>query len=169
MSRNKSRNTTAIIITRSVPQIIACVGVDEYRTTIQQEVRPGDAVPKVGWLSFGDYNSGLGSTKKLSETTTVLDTVRIGVDVRASIIKKAKERNSNVYFAVRDAWKTAELLRIQQNYFIEMEMTMDRPRVGFDIVFVDIGGLYGSDGLLESLLFLSSPSNALEPRYIVSL
>jgi hypothetical protein len=74
-----------------------------------------------------------------------------------------------VYFAVRDAWKTAELLRIQQNYFIEMEMTMDRPRVGFDIVFVDIGGLYGSDGLLESLLFLSSPSNALEPRYIVSL
>ena len=93
----------------------------------------------------------------------------IGVDVGASIIKKAKERDSNVYFAVRDAWKTAELLRIQQNYFIEMEMTMDRPRVGFDIVFVDVGGLYGSDGLLESLLFLSSPSNALEPRYIVSL
>jgi hypothetical protein len=24
---------------------------------VQQEVRPGDAVPKVDWLSIGDYNS----------------------------------------------------------------------------------------------------------------
>ena len=34
--------------TRSFPQIIACVGVDEYRTTIQQVVRPGDAILEVG-------------------------------------------------------------------------------------------------------------------------
>jgi putative NADH-flavin reductase len=98
---------------------------------------------------------------------TVLDTVLEKTHVGASIIKKAKERDSSVYFAVRDAWKTAELLRIQQNCFIEMKMTMDRPRVGFDMVFVDVGGLYGSDGLVESLLFLSSLSNALQPRYIV--
>lgn len=152
-------------MTRSFPQIIACVGVDEYRTTIQHVVRPGDAILEVG-CHLGTTTALL-HKKASSRNTERTDGYCIGVDVGASIIKKAKERHSNVYFAIGDAWKTAELLRIQQDYFNKTDTTMDRRRLGFDAVFIDVGGLSGSDGLLEALMLLSSLSNALEPRYIV--
>ena len=40
--------------------------------------------------------------------------------------------------------------------------------LGYDVVYIDLGGLSGgSDGLLESVSLLSAIENALEPRCIV--
>lgn len=145
------------------PHIITCVGVQEYRQTIQQVARPGDAILEVG--------CHLGTTTALlhEKATSDGDGYCIGVDVGPSIIKKAKKRHGNVYFAVGDAWKTAELLRIQQDYLhgVTGKETTDPRSIGFDVVYVDVGGLSGSDGLLEALMLLSSLSNALEPRCII--
>lgn len=153
-------NTTTTIQNNRTPEphIICCVGVDEYRQTIQDVVHSGDAVLEVG--------CHLGTTTAIlhNKAASQQDGYCIGVDVGSSIVKKATKRHENVYFAVGDAWKTAALLRIQKDYLDGENATS---RIGFDVVYVDVGGLSGSDGLLEALMLLSSLSNALEPRCIV--
>jgi hypothetical protein len=56
-------------------------------------------------------------------------------------------------------------LRVQQDFHACHEQ--QSKRLGFDVIYVDVGGLSGSDGLLESLSLLSSLMNALEPQSIV--
>lgn len=46
----------------------------------------------------------------------------------------------------------AEFLRIQKQ-FLEQTTSIQKQRIGFDVVYVDVGGLSGgSDGLLEALI-----------------
>jgi SAM-dependent methyltransferase len=135
------------------PHIIGTRGVHEYRSTIPYTVRPTDAVLEVG-CHFGT-------------TTTLLQDQGqycIGVDVGSKIIKEADKRHSGICFRVGDAWKTAALLRLQQEYYQESQTS---GRIGFDVVYVDVGGLSGSDGLLEAIHLISSIRYALEPRCIV--
>jgi SAM-dependent methyltransferase len=135
------------------PHIIGTRGVHEYRSTIPYTVRPTDAVLEVG-CHFGT-------------TTTLLQDhgqYCIGVDVGSKIIKEADKRHSGVCFRVGDAWKTAALLRLQQEYYQESQTS---GRIGFDVVYIDVGGLSGSDGLLEAIHLISSIRYALEPRCIV--
>ena len=40
-------------------------------------------------------------------------------------------------------------------------------KIGFDVVYVDVGGLSGIDGLLESINLISSIRFGLAPRCIV--
>jgi len=148
------------------PRIVATVGVQEYRATIPHTIRPGDAVLELG--------CHLGTTTALlyescSDAANGKDTSAthcIGVDVGSKIIRGAKERHPGVYFAVGDAWKVADLLRIQQE-FIESTGRESQRRIGFDVVYVDVGGISGSDGLLEAVTLLSALANGLEPRCIV--
>jgi hypothetical protein len=143
------------------PHILATVGVQEYRNTIEHVVRPEDAVLEVG-CHFGT-------------TTAILDDVGdycIGVDVGSKIIAQAQKKYPQIRFSVGDAWKTAALLRIQQDFYNSSKQQHpnssghDR-KIGFDVVFVDVGGLSGSDGLLEAIALVSSIRYALEPRCIV--
>lgn len=145
---------------RSTTKIIATVGVHEYRELIPFTVRPGDSVLEVG-CHLGT------STILLHEATTVGNDTGycIGVDVGPKIILGAKQRYPDVHFSTGDAWKTAGLLRIQQDYNASHEQ--QSKRLGFDVVYVDVGGLSGSDGLMEALSLVSALLSALEPRCIV--
>lgn len=113
----------------------------------------------------------------------------IGVDVGPKIVRGARDRYPHIYFAVGDAWRTAGLLRIQREFLRLQRATppeaaaaaadaensggnignsSQQPRlVGFDVVYVDVGGLSGNDGLIEAINLLSSMMYALEPRCIV--
>jgi SAM-dependent methyltransferase len=149
------------------PHILATVGVQEYRNTIEHVVRPEDAVLEVG-CHFGT-------------TTAILDEVGdycIGVDVGSKIIAQAQNKYPHIQFSVGDAWKTAALLRIQQDFYNSSKQQQQQQqqlpnssghdrKIGFDVVFVDVGGLSGSDGLLEAIALVSSIRYALEPRCIV--
>jgi SAM-dependent methyltransferase len=141
------------------PHIIATVGVQEYRKTIPFTVKAGDCVLEVG--------CHLGTSSVLLQEAAAQGDAGycIGVDVGPKIIQGAKERYPGVYFSVGDARKTAALLRVQQDFNACHEQKSKR--LGFDVIYVDVGGLSGSDGLLESLSLLSSLMNALEPQYIV--
>jgi hypothetical protein len=141
------------------PKIIATVGVQEYRKTIPFSVKAGDSVLEVG--------CHLGTSSVLLHEAAAQGDAGycIGVDVGPKIIQGAKERYPGVYFSVGDAWKTAALLRVQQDFNACHDPESNR--LGFDVIYVDVGGLSGSDGLLESLSLLSSLMNALEPQYIV--
>ena len=143
---------------RSGRSVIATVGVEEYRSTIPTVVHDGDAVLEIG--------CHLGTTTALLRDATP-NGYTIGVDVGPRIIRGAKMRYSDVPFYVGDAWKTAELLRIQQGFLIGTNDRLYSRTVGFDVVYIDVGGLSGNDGLFEALALLSSISNALEPRCIV--
>ena len=80
----------------------------------------------------------------------------IGVDIGPKIIKNAQSQYPSITFAVADAWKTLDLLKLRKDGVM-----------GYDIVYADIGGLSGAHGTLESLSLLDSLANALEPRCIV--
>lgn len=159
------------------PQIVATVGVQEYRSTIPYAVRPGDAVLEVG-CHFGTTTATLYEAAAPSGTPESISSHCIGVDVGPKIIQGARGRYPHIYFAVGDAWKTAGLLRIQRDFLLQLQQqhegcnnitfSKDQQRiVGFDVIYVDVGGLSGGDGLIEALTLLSSLMYALEPRCIV--
>ena len=139
----------------SPPHIVGTVGVQEYRDTIPWTIQPGDAVLEVG--------CHLGTSTILLQEGVGETGYALGIDVGPKIIAGAKTRYPDVAFAVGDAWKTASLLRIQAEHCQGRGNT----RIGFDVCYVDVGGLSGSDGLLEALSLLSALTNALEPRSIV--
>jgi hypothetical protein len=135
------------------PHIVATVGVQEYRNTIPYTVQPNDAVLEVG-CHFGTTTAILHDSAKNC----------IGIDVGSKIIGQAQERHPGIFFSVGDAWKTAALLRIQQDFY---GLSGTKGRIGFDVVYVDVGGLSGIDGLLEAISLVSSIRHSLEPRCIV--
>jgi hypothetical protein len=141
------------------PNIVATVGVQQYRQTMERAVLPGDAVLEVG-CHFGT------STVLFHEKAAEGGGYCIGVDVGKSIVDGAKKRHPDVCFDIGDAWKTADLLRIQQEFLASSPDVTNRRR-GFDVVYVDVGGLSGGDGILEALMLLSSFEKALEPRCLV--
>ncbi|KAL3931316.1 MAG: hypothetical protein SGARI_004239 [Bacillariaceae sp.] len=149
-------------------KIIATVGVQEYRQTIPSVVTKDDFVLEVG-CHFG------------TSTVILHDHAQhcIGADVGSKIIREAQRKYPHVFFRVGNAWKTAELLRLQQEYYDseeyrkESEANSDQDdvqstrQIGYDVVYVDVGGLSGSDGLLDTIALLSSLKCSLEPRHIV--
>jgi hypothetical protein len=139
-----------------VPQIVVAVGVSQYRQTIEFAVHADDMALELG------CHSGV-TTSLLREKAAHT----IGVDVGSKIIKSAKKKYPSVHFAVGDAYRTAGLLRIQQEYYNLVQDSLAPKGFGFDVVYVDVGGLSGSDGLLEALNLIDSLRFALEPRCIV--
>jgi hypothetical protein len=135
------------------PYLIAGVKVDEYRRTIPHCVRSEDAILEVG-CHFGR------TTALLNEAGNYC----IGVDIGPKIIDNARNQYPDIPFAVGDAWRTLDLLKLKSSLKPEGD---GNNVLGYDVVYADIGGLSGADGHLESLSLLDSLGNALEPRVIV--
>lgn len=136
------------------PYIIAGVGVEEYRRTIPYVVQKTDACLEVGCFS--------GTTTKLVHEAAELGYC-VGVDIGRPIVERARKEHPDIHFAVGDAWKTLELLRIKR----DAESSSEGLLGGYDVIYADIGGLSGPDGMLESLALLGGLGYALEPRCIV--
>ncbi len=145
--------------------IIGTVGVEEYRRTIPYCVKEGDAVIEVG-SHFGTTTTLLHDAARGSsqDDKNVPRGGCIGVDVGPSIIEAAKKKFPDVPFVVGDAWKTADLARMKPMYLGNHHSSSSNH---YDVVYVDVGGLSGSEGLLEAVSLLSAIENSLEPRCIV--
>jgi hypothetical protein len=128
----------------STPFLIPSVGVEEYRKTIPFVVQESDSVIELG-CHYGR------TTKLLNDASGC-----IGVDIGPKIIQHAKRQYPDIEFHVASAWSTMDLLKLSPG-----------ANSGFDIVYADIGGLSGPDGLLESLALLDALGNALQPKCIV--
>lgn len=142
------------------PYIIAGVGVEEYRRTIPHVVRSDDECLEVGCFS--------GTTTQLVDDAS---SYCIGVDIGPKIIKRAKKEHPGVRFAVGDAWRSLDMLRIKRDAAVLRDSatpcSAESILNGYDIIYADIGGLSGPDGTLESLSLIDGLSYALEPRCIV--
>lgn len=150
----------------SAPFIIASVGVNEYRRTIPFVVKAGDEIIEVG-CHFGQ------TTTLLHEAATGgksdANGFCIGVDIGPKIIKHAKKRYPNVPFYVGNAWNLLQLLKFRYNEDVPniINGPMTSAQLGYDLVYADIGGLSGADGLMESLSLLEAIGHGIEPRGIV--
>ena len=141
------------------PIVVGTVGVEEYRRTIPYTVKEGDAALEVG--------CHLG-TSTVEIHNAALDQINgnggcIGVDIGNSIVDGAKARYPDVPFEVADAWHTMQLARLRRL----LPGSEKGGCVGYDVVYVDVGGLSGSDGLLDSLSLINALGMALEPRVVV--
>ena len=153
--------TDSIDCSRHSTSIIGAVGVKQYRETIPFVVKVGDVCVEVG--------CHLGTT-----TTRIDEAARgrergccIGVDVGSHIIKSARKKHPNLSFHVGDGFKTGALTRLKETDPAAENDDNDELERVFDIVYVDIGGLSGSEGLLEAVSLLTSIGNSLNPRCIV--
>jgi uncharacterized UPF0146 family protein len=125
------------------PCLVGARGVLEYRSCIETVVRPGDRVLEVG--------CHFGTTTALLAEAAGSGGYALGVDVGPSIIASAKQKHPSVSFRVGDAWAVSGLARLGP----------------WDVVFVDVGGLSGADGILDALSLARSLGAALEPRAVV--
>lgn len=146
--------------------IIAAVGVEQYRQTIPYAVKKGDVCAEVG-CHLGT------STVLIDEAARQDGAVEadqrtnggcVGIDIGTSIIRSAQKKYPLLSFEVGNGFKTGEISRLTNNHLSRVESSKAR---ALDVVYVDIGGLSGSEGLLEAVSLLSSITNALGPRCIV--
>lgn len=137
--------------------IVGTVGVEEYRRTIPHVVKKGDVCVEIG-CHFGTSTILIDNAAKDVNSEGGC----LGVDVGVGVIRSAKVKFPNVPFKVGDGFKTGEVARMKVKYF----KSPPTSRI-YDVVYVDIGGLSGSEGLLEAISLLSSISNCFEPRCIV--
>lgn len=181
------------ILRSSTPFIIASVGVNEYRRTIPYMVKSGDKIIEVGChfgqttaLLYEAATSTTGSSDSSDDnddddTATTISSSSsgfcIGVDIGPKIIKHAKMKYPHVPFVVGNAWNILQLLKVRyseeihesKHQKINDSTTSVTPLLhfGYDLVYADIGGLSGADGLMESLSLLESIGHGIEPRGIV--
>lgn len=141
------------------PIVVGAVGVEEYRRTIPYTVKKRNAVIEVG--------CHLGTSTVDLHSAAFDESERIGgclgVDIGSKIIEGARQRYPTVPFEVADAWHTGQLARLRRL----LPGSNARVCSGYDVVFVDVGGLSGSDGLLDSLSLVNALGFALEPSTIV--
>jgi len=159
--------------------IIGTVGVEEYRRTIPYVVQTGDRCVEVG-CHFGTSTTLIDRAAKMDTIDTdphpgIRPTYTggcLGVDIGPNIIKAAKVKFPHVSFEVGNGFKTGQLARMQRTYFANTNTNTTEARNDqslnriYDVVYVDIGGLSGSEGLLEAVALLTSIGNSLEPRVI---
>lgn len=146
--------------------IIAAVGVEQYRQTIPYVVKKGDVCAEVG--------CHLGTSTVLIDEAARQDNEAdadqrtnggcVGIDIGTSIIRSAQKKYPLLSFEVGNGFKTGEISRLTNKHLSRVDSSRIR---ALDVVYVDIGGLSGSEGLLEAVSLLSSITNALEPRVIV--
>ena len=136
--------------------IIGAVGVKQYRETIPYVVQKGDICLELG-CHLGVSSAIIDKAAKGDGRGGCL-----GVDIGKNIICKARERYPNLSFEVGDGFKLGELQRMQMKHFQHSANIST-----YDVVYVDIGGLSGSEGLLEAISLLSAIDNCLHTRAVV--
>lgn len=166
-------------------RIVATVGVHDYRRTIPGVLKllqeshlkskpPSDSETEEASEATNFFVVEVGC--HFGTSTVLLNNIFdhvMGVDVGSKIIKEAQKKYPDVFFRAGDAWKTAGLLRLQQEYYAEKEESggtdgsISKKKIGFDAVYVDVGGLSGADGLLDTIALVKSIQYALEPECIV--
>ncbi|KAL7536454.1 hypothetical protein ACHAXR_010708, partial [Thalassiosira sp. AJA248-18] len=142
--------------------IVGAVGVKQYRDTIPFLVRKGDVCIEVG-CHMGTSTTLIDEAAQGNQQSDGAPGGCLGVDVGPHIIKSARVKYPHLKFEVGDGFKTGELARMKDKHFT----CCTGEHATYDVVFVDIGGLSGSEGLLEAISLLASISNSLEPRCIV--
>ncbi|KAL7500477.1 hypothetical protein ACHAWT_010446 [Skeletonema menzelii] len=154
------------IIEERGTSIIAAVGVEQYRQTIPFVVRKGDVCVEVG-CHLGTSTVLIDEAacqhgKRTDADKKITAGGCVGLDIGPSIIRSAQKKYPLTFFEVGNGFKTGEISRLTKKHLSKL----DSSRM-LDIIYVDIGGLSGPEGLLEAVSLLSSITNALEPRCIV--
>lgn len=128
-------------------RVVCTVGVSDYRATIPHLVKSDDHILEIG-CHFGTTTFLLAQAASEGHS--------VGIDVGKVCIERAKQlyqkpgKPQNVSFAQGDAWDTRALLGLDQE--------------GFDVIYVDVGGISGSDGELEGMALVRQLQCAFDGR-----
>ncbi|KAK3252601.1 hypothetical protein CYMTET_38111 [Cymbomonas tetramitiformis] len=111
------------------PVVLCGVEVSEYRSCVDLVVREGDTALELG--------CHLGHTTAILQEAVGPPGITVGLDIGLGNVKLARIKHPSVSrFEVADAWNSAALIRL-----------CPCP----DVVFLDVGGISGADGLLEGV------------------
>lgn len=145
------------------PHIVAAFGVYEYRLAAEQLLQPGWRVLEIG-CHFGT------STDLLHAATSKTGGSCVGVDISPDIIKSAKRKFPEVAFDVCDAWDILGLQRVVRRHLgrshaaREDQIVDDEPVPdGPDMILLDVGGLSGAHGELDTLALVRMLTSTFSP------
>ncbi|CAM9317833.1 unnamed protein product, partial [Ectocarpus fasciculatus] len=123
------------------PTVICAVGVVEYRMAIPLIIETGDRVLEIGCArgtTIAMASKHIGSPADGG--------VCVGIDMGKVCIENSRkdheqllEKSSHVSFEVGNGWDVSGLLKLSPY---------------FNVIFVDIGGISGSDGEFEGISFI---------------
>eukprot|EP00638_Chattonella_subsalsa_P007951 CAMPEP_0117745494 /NCGR_PEP_ID=MMETSP0947-20121206/7388_1 /TAXON_ID=44440 /ORGANISM="Chattonella subsalsa, Strain CCMP2191" /LENGTH=356 /DNA_ID=CAMNT_0005562645 /DNA_START=142 /DNA_END=1212 /DNA_ORIENTATION=- len=138
--QNSTKKEKAILTKSFGTCTIPVIGVEQYREMIPLVIKPGDNVLEIGCHS--------GTSAELMEKQSGPTGNVIGVDIGPKIIELARKSHPAVKFEVADAWDTVSLQSLCSE---------------FHVIFVDVGGLSGQNGLLEALALVRQLKYAYNP------
>uniref|UniRef100_A0A7S4J126 Methyltransferase domain-containing protein n=1 Tax=Odontella aurita TaxID=265563 RepID=A0A7S4J126_9STRA len=144
-------------------QVVCAVGVANYRKTIPFVVKKGDDLLEIGChhgkttFLLADAAAEDNSKRKASIESSAPFVV--GVDIGKVCIDRANEENRKLQernlvtkkshnqcsFEIADAWNTKHLLSLSSS---------------FNAIYIDVGGISGSDGVFEGLSLIRQISCA---------
>lgn len=143
------------------PVVICAVGVTNYRSVIPSIIRKGDKVLEIG-CARGTTIAMLSPFVGGHEDGGLC----VGIDMGKVCVANSRkdhealmEKSSNVRFETMNGWDISGLLKLSPH---------------FNVIFVDVGGISGADGLLEGIAFIrqlmcvyNERGPELQLRYIV--
>lgn len=161
-------------------RVVASMGVAEYRSAAERLLEPGMRVLEIG--SHTGTSTALLVDVALARASAAVpaeatkpevagaEAIRcVGVDVSPSIIERARSLHPQVTaFEVADAWDLAALQRVARRH-----LASDIPHTGRnaeaeeedgpDMILVDVGGLSGAHGELDTLALIRALCAAFSP------
>jgi SAM-dependent methyltransferase len=121
-------------------KVLGAVGVQQYRNAIDKVVHEGYHALEIG--------AHFGCTTKLLHERVGPTGSAVGVDIGKKALARASGKFPGVCFMEASAWDTHALVKICAK---------------FDVIFIDIGGVSGYDGLLEGVALITQLINAYRP------
>ena len=143
-------------------RIVGAMGVLEYRGAAERLLEPGYRVLEIG------CHTGTSTAQLADHAATI---ACAGVDVSASIIERARKLHPQVSaFEVCDAWDVAGLLRVARRHLpahadhsISSSGGGKEAEAGPELLLVDVGGLSGAHGELDTLALIRTLGSAFSP------
>ena len=162
-------------------RIVAAMGVAEYRAAAQRLLRPGWRILEIGChtgtstallADFALARSGLAEDMTAAALAGGPETVRcVGVDVSSSIVDRARTLHPTVTaFEVCDAWDLAGLMKVAHKHLSplsqpgkEEEEEEEPCASGPEMLLLDVGGLSGAHGELDTLALVRALASTFSP------
>ena len=164
MSRAPNETQWTMPLRSGAPRIVAAMGVAEYRAAAECFLQPHWRLLEIG-CHKGTSTARLHALKLAAGGGTGPVAASVGVDVSSSIVERARAQHPQVTaFDVADAWDVVGLQRVAARHLQPLASSGQiSEEAGPEMLLLDVGGLSGAHGELDTLALLRTLTSTFAP------